>query len=86
VIQEVPMQANALNEELFPVEERVPSQSEYHIPESLREVSSQHLSNVIENPREDVRTRPGLTQMIAHCAFVSQVEPKNFKDVNVDPH
>ncbi|KAF3320263.1 mitochondrial protein [Carex littledalei] len=57
--------------------------SAYQPPEDLREVSS-HLSNVIGNPREGVRTRSGLNQMIAHCAFVSNVEPKNFKDANGD--
>jgi hypothetical protein len=52
----------------------------------MKKVSSHPLSNVIENPKEGVMTRFDLNQMIAHCAFVSQVEPKTFKDANVDPH
>ncbi|KAJ1696523.1 hypothetical protein LUZ63_005035 [Rhynchospora breviuscula] len=55
-------------------------------PEVLREVSSHPLSNVIGDPRESVRTRSGLNQMIGHCAFVSQLEPKSFKEANVDPN
>jgi hypothetical protein len=27
-----------------------------------------------------------MNKMIAHCAFVSQLEPKNFKDVNNDSY
>jgi hypothetical protein len=86
VIQEAQMQGNALNEEQIPTEEPIPAQTEYHIPESLREVSSHPLSNVIGNLREGVRTRSGLIQMIVHCAFISQVKPKNFKDANVNPN
>ena len=56
----------------------------YQPPENLREVSSHPLSNVIGDPRQGVRTRSNLNQMIAHCAFVSQIEPKNFKDANMD--
>ncbi|KAJ1694127.1 hypothetical protein LUZ63_010825 [Rhynchospora breviuscula] len=55
-------------------------------PEVLREVSSHPLSNVIGDPREGVRTRSGLNQMVGHCAFVSQLEPKSFKEANVDPN
>ncbi|KAJ1694595.1 hypothetical protein LUZ63_011293 [Rhynchospora breviuscula] len=58
----------------------------YEPPEVLREVSSHPLSNVIGDPREGVRTRSGLNQMIGHCAFVSQLEPKSFKEANVDPN
>ncbi|KAJ3702073.1 hypothetical protein LUZ61_005778 [Rhynchospora tenuis] len=62
------------------------SQPGYEPPEVLREVSSHPLSNVIGDPREGVRTRSGLSHMIAHCAFVSQLEPKTFKEANVDPN
>ncbi|KAJ1703663.1 hypothetical protein LUZ63_003442 [Rhynchospora breviuscula] len=55
-------------------------------PEVLREVSSHPLSNVIGDPREGVRTMSGLNQMIGNCAFVSQLEPKSFKEANVDPN
>ncbi|KAJ1704150.1 hypothetical protein LUZ63_003929 [Rhynchospora breviuscula] len=55
-------------------------------PEVLREVSSHPLSNVIGDPRKGIRTRSGLNQMIGHCAFVSQLEPKFFKEANVDPN
>ncbi|KAJ1684899.1 hypothetical protein LUZ63_016289 [Rhynchospora breviuscula] len=55
-------------------------------PEVLREVFSHHFSNVIGDPREGVRTRSGLNQMIGHCTFVSQLEPKSFKEANVDPN
>ncbi|KAJ1700593.1 hypothetical protein LUZ63_000372 [Rhynchospora breviuscula] len=55
-------------------------------PEVFREVSSHPLSNVIGDPREGVRTRSGLNQMIGYCAFVSQLEPKSFKEANIDPN
>ncbi|KAJ3698926.1 hypothetical protein LUZ61_002631 [Rhynchospora tenuis] len=61
-------------------------QPDYESPEVLREVSSHPLTNVIGDPREGVRTRSGLSHMIAHCAFVSQLEPKTFKEANVDPN
>jgi Reverse transcriptase (RNA-dependent DNA polymerase) len=57
----------------------------YQPPENLREVSSHPLSNVIGNPREGVRTRSGVNLMIAHCAFVSQIEPTKFEQANMDP-
>ena len=56
------------------------------IPEELREVSSHPLTNVIGNPREGVRTRSSSLQHIAHCAFVSQIKPKNFKEANHEPN
>jgi hypothetical protein len=49
----------------------VPAQSEFQSSESLREVSSHLLSNVIGNSREGVKTRSDLNRMIAHCTFVS---------------
>ncbi|KAJ4749927.1 Pol [Rhynchospora pubera] len=55
-------------------------------PEVLREVSSYPLTNVIGDPREGVRTRSSLHQTIGHCAFVSQLELKSFKEANVDPN
>ncbi|KAJ4821290.1 Pol [Rhynchospora pubera] len=55
-------------------------------PEVLREVSSYSLTNVIGDPREGVRTRSSLHQTIGYCAFVSQLEPKSFKEANVDPN
>ena len=41
---------------------------------------------MIGNPREGVRTRFSNLQHIAHCAFVSQIEPKNFKEANHEPN
>ena len=40
---------------------------------------------MIGNPREGVRTRSTYHSLIAHCAFVSKIEPKNFKEANVEP-
>jgi Reverse transcriptase (RNA-dependent DNA polymerase) len=83
---------DATNNEMDPIvegmqtEEIQPSRIEYQIPQDLREVSSHPLSNVIGDPRERVKTRSELNQMIGHCAFVSHIEPKNFKDANVDPN
>ena len=83
---------DATNEDVDPLvddlqtEEAQPSQTEYQIPQDLREVTSHPLSNVIGDPRERVKTRSELNQMIGHCAFVSHIEPKNFKDANVDPN
>ncbi|KAJ1691811.1 hypothetical protein LUZ63_015966 [Rhynchospora breviuscula] len=53
-------------------------------PEMLREVFSNPLSNVIGDLREGARTRSDLNQMIGYCAFVFQLEPKSFKEANVD--
>jgi Reverse transcriptase (RNA-dependent DNA polymerase) len=65
----------------------LPSQdSNYEVPTDLREVSFHHLSSIIGDPREDVRTRSKMNKMIVHCAFVSQLEPKNFKDANNDSY
>jgi Reverse transcriptase (RNA-dependent DNA polymerase) len=58
----------------------------YQPPENLREVSFHPLSNVIGNPREGIRTRSGVNLMIAHCAFVSQIEPTKFEQANMDPN
>ena len=58
----------------------------YQVPEELREVPSHPLTNVIGNPREGVRTRSSSLHQIAHCAFVSQIEPKNFKEANQEPN
>ena len=58
----------------------------YQVPEELREVPSHPLTNVIGNPREGVRTRSSNLQQIAHCVFVSQIEPKNFKEANQEPN
>jgi Reverse transcriptase (RNA-dependent DNA polymerase) len=58
----------------------------YQPPKNLREVSSHPLSNVIGNPREGVRTKSGVNLMIAHCAFVSQIEPTKFEQANMDPN
>jgi len=82
---------DATNDEMDPLVEEVQSKetqhpTEYKIPEDLREVPSHPLSNVIGDPRERVKTRSKLNQMIGHCAFVSHIEPKNFKDANVDPN
>jgi hypothetical protein len=59
---------------------------EFQVSIVLREVLSHLLSNVIGNLREKVRTRSGLNQIIVHYAFVSYVQPKTFKEVNIDPH
>jgi hypothetical protein len=63
-----------------------PQDSNYEVPTDIREVFSHHLSSIIGDPREDVRTRSKMNKMIAHCAFISQLEPKIFKDVNNDSY
>jgi hypothetical protein len=60
--------------------------SNYEVPIDLREVSFHHLSSIIGDPREDVRIRSKMNKMIAHFAFLSQLEPKFFKDVNNDSY
>jgi Reverse transcriptase (RNA-dependent DNA polymerase) len=77
---------SALNDDID-VEHILPSQdSNYEVPTDLREVSSHPLSSIIGDSREGVRTRSKMNKMIAHCAFVSQLEPKIFKDVNNDSY
>ena len=75
---------NALNDGTTQEEEESQPSSPYRIPENLREVPSHPLNNVIGDPHVSVRTRFELNQMIAHCAFVSQIEPKNFNEANND--
>jgi hypothetical protein len=77
---------NALNDDIG-VEHILPSQdSNYEVPTDLREVSSLPLFSIVGDPREGVRIRSKMNKMIVHCAFVSQLEPQNFKDVNNDSY
>jgi Reverse transcriptase (RNA-dependent DNA polymerase) len=77
---------SALNDDIS-VEHNLPSQdSNYEVPTDLREVFFHPLSSIIGDPREGVRTRSKMNKMIVHCAFVSQLEPKNFKDANNDSY
>ena len=79
---QVTLEQNGENEETTPT----PTQEEqYKVPENLREVPSHPLSNVIGNPTEGVMTRSKHHSSIAHCAFVSQIEPKNLKKTNIEP-
>jgi hypothetical protein len=77
---------NVLNDDIG-IEHILSSQdSNYEVLTDLREVYSHPLSSIISDPREGVRTRSKMNKMIAHCAFVSQLEPKNFKDANNDSY
>jgi hypothetical protein len=77
---------NVLNDDIG-VEHICPLQDiNYEVPTDLREVSSHPLSSIIGDPREGVRTMSKMNKMIAHCAFISQLEPKIFKDVNNDSY
>jgi hypothetical protein len=77
---------NALNDDIGVEHILSPQDSNYEVPTDLREVSSHHLSSIISDPREGVRTRSKMNKMIAHCAFVSQLEPKIFKNVDNDSY
>jgi Reverse transcriptase (RNA-dependent DNA polymerase) len=63
-----------------------PQDSNYEVPTDLREVYSHHLSSIIGDPSEGVRTRSKMNKIIAHFAFVSQLDPKIFKYVNNDSY
>jgi hypothetical protein len=67
-----------------PIIQPEPEQPSYQIPEVLREVSAHPLTNVVGDPREGVRTRSGTRNLVAFCAFLSQTEPKSFKEANGD--
>jgi hypothetical protein len=73
---------NALNDDIGVEHILPPQDSNYEVPTDFREVSSHPLSSIIGDPREDVRIRSKMNKMIAHCTFISQLEPKFFKDVN----
>jgi hypothetical protein len=77
---------NALNDDIGAEHILPPQDSNYEVPTDLREVSSHSLSSIIGDPREGVRTRSKINKMITHCAFISQLEPKNFKDANNDSY
>jgi hypothetical protein len=77
---------NALNDDID-VEHILTSQdSNYEVPTDLREVFFHHLSSIISDPREGVRTRSKMNKMIVRCAFVYQLKPKFFKDANNDSY
>ena len=42
------------------------------------------LDQVIGDPAEGVRTRRALMETCAHEAYISQIEPKNFKEAETD--
>ena len=44
------------------------------------------LNQVNGDPAEGVRTRKALTETCEHEAYISQVEPKNFKEAEFDEH
>jgi hypothetical protein len=73
---------NALNDDISVEHILPPQDSNYKVPTDLREVSSHPLSSIIGDPMEGVRTRSKMNKMITHCAFISQLEPKIFKDAN----
>jgi hypothetical protein len=73
---------NALNDDISVEHILPPQDSNYKVPTDLREVSSHTLSSIIGDPMEGVRTRSKMNKMITHCAFISQFEPKIFKDAN----
>jgi hypothetical protein len=77
---------NALNDDIGVEHILSPQDSNYEVSINLREVSSRPLSSIIGDPREGVSTGSKMNKLITHCTFVSQLEPKNFKDVNNDSY
>jgi Reverse transcriptase (RNA-dependent DNA polymerase) len=77
---------NALNDDIGVEHILPPQDSNYEVSINLREVFSRPLSSIIGDPREGVRTGSKMNKLITHCAFVSQLEPKNFKDINNDSY
>jgi hypothetical protein len=77
---------NVLNDDIGVEHILPPQDSNHQVPTDLRKIFSHPLSSVIGDPRECVRTRSKMNKMIVHCAFVSQLEPKIFKDANNDSY
>ena len=42
--------------------------------------------NIIRTTDAGIRTRSSLNNIMNHCAFISQMEPKAFKDAEHDEH
>jgi hypothetical protein len=60
---------NALNDDIGVKHILPPQDSNYEVPTDLREVYSHHLSSIIGDPREGIRTMSKMNKMIAHSAF-----------------
>ena len=56
------------------------------LSKSWKNVKDHPLDQVIGDPTEGVRTRRALMKTYEHEAYISQVEPKNFKEVKFDEH
>ena len=56
------------------------------LPKAWINVKDHPLEQVIGEPTEGVRTRRALMETCEHEAYISQIEPKNFKEVEIDEH
>ena len=54
------------------------------LPKAWKNVKDHPLDQVIGDPAEGVRTRRALMETCEHEAYISQIEPKNFKEAETD--
>ena len=54
------------------------------LPKAWKNVKDHPLDQVIGDPTEGVRTRRALMETCEHEAYISQIEPKNFKEAETD--
>ena len=56
------------------------------LPKTWKNVKDHPLEQVIGDPTEGVKTRRALMETCEHEAYISQIEPKNFKEAEIDEH
>ena len=56
------------------------------LPKAWKNVKDHPLKQVIGDPTEGVRTRKALMETCEHEAYISQIEPTNFKEAEIDEH
>ena len=63
-----------------------PSPANQDLPKEFRFAKHQPKENIIGTPDAGIRTRASLYNTMNHCAFISQMEPKTYKDSESDEH
>jgi hypothetical protein len=59
----------------------LPQDVSHQVPIHLGEVFSHPFSSIIDDPR-GIKIRSKMNKIITHYEFISQLEPKIFKDAN----
>ena len=60
--------------------------NEDNLPKEWKYVGSHPKELILEDPSQGIRTRSKYTEEINHIVFVSQIEPHNLEEVELDPN